>query len=108
MSSLRNITTPVGRLVGGSVFKYRDKDFDGRPLMTRDNKPRVEYVLLVAFPKTDPEVNAMYSEIAAVAQESFPSLFVNGQAPAGFSFKMTDGDSTIPNAKGLKTLLTVP
>lgn len=95
----RNFTTPVGRLVGGDVFKPRTKDFDGRPLMTKNNEPRKEYVVQVAFDKNDQATQEMWAQVYAVAQESFPSLFSNG-APPGFSFKVQDGDDRTPNMRG--------
>lgn len=98
-----NFTTPVGRLVGGDVFTARDKDFDGRPLTTRDGKPRAEYIIQVAFPKTDVKTNEMLQQIYRIAQEAFPTMFQNGQCIVPtFSFKWQDGDSQIPNMRGTK------
>jgi hypothetical protein len=101
MTTAQNFTSPVGRLVGGNVFRANDKNFDGRPLTTRDNQPRVEYLVVIAFPKSD-ETEAMRSIIYQCAMEGFPTLFVGGQPPPGFSFKWTDGDSTVPNMRGTK------
>lgn len=99
----RNFTTPVGRLVGGDIFQSRDKDFEGRPLTTRDNKPRVEHVIAVAFPKSDSKTEEIRREIYAAAVEGFPTLFPGGQCVLPtFSFKWVDGDSTVPNQRGVK------
>lgn len=101
MSTAHNFTSPVGRLVGGDVFKPRTKDFDGRPLMTRNNEPRVEYVVQIAFPKSDPDTEQMRAKIYQAAAEGFPTLFPGGQCSLpSFSFKWVDGDSTTPNQRG--------
>lgn len=98
-----NITTPVGRLVGGSLYDPETTDFDGKPLVGRDGQPRVNYQFGVAIPKT-PGVTHWANEpwgapIYALAVADFP----NGEtARHDFSWKITDGDSQIPNKKGRK------
>jgi len=102
MTSSCTFTTPVGRFVGGDLFTPRDEDMFGKPLTTQKGEPRVEYVIQVAFPKSDPAISSIWQQIYNVAKEGFPSLFASGQPPAGFSFKMVDGDSTIPDQRGRK------
>ena len=97
------ITTPTGRLVSGSVSKGNDKDADGNPLTIKTGpnagQSRTEYYFAVAVEKTNPEVNQILQIIQAEGQKAFP----NGQAQApAFSWKYTDGDSTVPNTKGIK------
>lgn len=100
MSEKFEFTTPVGRLVGGDLFVPREKDFHGQPLMTKDGKPRKDYIIQLALRKDDPAVQQFWSQVYQVGASSFPSLFSTGQAPPGFSFKMTDGDSRQPNKQG--------
>lgn len=98
-----NITTPVGRLVGGSLYDPETTDYDGKPLVGRDGTPRVNYQFGVAIPKT-PGVTHWANEpwgapIYALALAEFP----NGETQRhDFSWKITDGDSQIPNKKGRK------
>jgi len=104
MAGPLQITTPVGRLVGGSLYTPRDKDYDGKPLMIKTGpnagKPRVEFSFGVAIPKT-PGVTHWASEpwgapIWAAAHAAFP----NGETQRpDFAWKITDGDSTIPNKR---------
>ncbi len=104
MAETHNFTTPVGRIVGGSVSKPREiRDNQNKPVMDKDGKPRSEYSFGIAIPKT-PGVTHWSQEawgapIFALAQQSWP----NGeyQRP-DFSWKITDGDSTIPNREGRK------
>lgn len=99
-------TTPVGRLVGGSVFEPRTTDYDGKPLVVKTGanagQPRKEYSFGVAIPKTSGLTHWSQepwgTPIYAVAQAGFP----NGEFQRhDFAWKITDGDSTIPNKKGI-------
>jgi len=100
-----SFTTPVGRFVGGDLFTPRTKDFDGRPMTTRDGQPRSEYICQVAFPKSDAGTETIRREIFSAAVEAFPALFPGGQPgpqAAVFSYKWTDGDDQNPNMRGVK------
>lgn len=91
-------TFPVGRLVGGSLHRPRTEDGYGKPLVTRDGKPREEYSFGVAIPKTASTLAAepWYAPIAALAAAAFPA----GQNKLDtFSCKVTDGDSTKPQGR---------
>ena len=100
-----NITTPVGRLVAGSPYKGSDKDAEGRPLVVKNGpdagKPRLDFYFAVAIPKgaerhwAETEWGA---KIWATGHQFLPHA---GQMPT-FAWKITDGDSTIPNKKGKK------
>jgi hypothetical protein len=100
-------TTPVGRLVGGSVDKPQDKDADGKPLIIKSGpnigKPTVKYYVAIAIPKT-PGVAHWASEpqwgahIWDVGHKAFPGVAASPQ----FSWKVEDGDSQVPNLKGHK------
>lgn len=99
-----DFTTPVGRLVGGSLYEPRTTDYDGKPLAVKTGpnagKPRVDYSFGVAIPKT-PGVTHWASEawgapIWALAHAAFPG----GEcATRDFAWKITDGDSTVPNKR---------
>lgn len=100
-----NFTTPVGRLVGGSLYKPQDKDPTGKPLTIKNGpdagKPTVRYWLPLAIPKgTETHWNQTPwgAVIWKVGAEAFPQQHV---APS-FAWKVVDGDSTVPNKRGRK------
>ena len=90
------VTTPVVRLVQGNPFSESTKDAEGRPLLTKDGSPRKEYFIAVAIRKDDPEWPAIHNKMIAVAAAAWPDAH---KSPS-FSWKLTDGDSTVPNLKG--------
>lgn len=108
MSEAIQFTTPVGRLVTGSVFKAETKDNQGNPLMVKSGpnmgQPTQKYSFGLAIAKTDPGMTELYGKFLAAGKQGFPSLFDaagNCLQPA-FSLKVTDGDSAVPNSKGNK------
>lgn len=124
MSNLRrNITTPIGRFVWGSMHEPQTKDADGNPLVIKSGpdagKPTQRYAFGLAikkFPgqqhwaqepsdwKTNPELGPKLGEwLGAAIWTVGHGAFPNGQAQRpDFSWKVTDGDSTVPNKKGVK------
>jgi len=50
-----NITSPVGRLVAGSLYDAQDKDAEGKPLVIKNGpnagQQRVDFFFAVAIPK---------------------------------------------------------
>jgi hypothetical protein len=107
-TQLTQILTPVGRLVQGDCFEPQTKDSEGKPLLIKNGpnagQPRVDYYMAIAIPKTDAGFQAIWAQIHGVAKMSFPGLFDaagNCLNPA-FAFKMTDGDSQVPNSKNAK------
>jgi hypothetical protein len=98
-----NITSPVGRIVSGSLYKPNNKDFDGNPLVTKTGpnagQPRVVYYFGLAIPKgaerhwSETEWGA---KIWQVGHTAFPQA---AQRP-DFSWKITDGDSQVVNKRG--------
>lgn len=98
------ITTPVGRLVGGSLYEPRTTNSKGQPLVFKSGanvgQPRKEYSIGVAFPKTPGATHfaqeAWLGPVWALAHTAFPA----GEAKhRDFSWKITDGDSTEVNKK---------
>ena len=106
MASALNYTTPVGRLVKGSLYKPQDKDQKGNPLVIksgpRAGQPTVKYYFGVAIPKMGEQHWAQTewgAKIWQVGRAAFPQG--QGDSPA-FAWKITDGDSQVPNAAGKK------
>lgn len=105
MSTKVNFTTPVGRLVMGSLYKPQTTDADGKPLVVKNGpnagQPTVRYFFAVAIPKNPGETHWSQTEwgakIVSVGQQGFPQG--QWQQPT-FAWKVVDGDSTIPNTKG--------
>ena len=96
------IVTPVGRIVGGSFDTPRLKDGDGKDYKYNDGTLAAEYSVMLAIPKgQEPHWNqtAWGAQIWNIGDAGYPGGFVNG---AGFSWKIQDGDSVIPNKKGKK------
>jgi hypothetical protein len=83
------ILSPVGRLVQGHPFEFRDTNFEGAPLVTREGEPRVQYFLAVAIRKDDPDVNAFWQQIQQMGQAAWPTGETQRQ---DFAWKLEDGD----------------
>jgi hypothetical protein len=101
MKTRTPFTTPVGRLVSGSAHKAKTIDASGRPLVIKNGpktgQPRVEFYIGLAIRKDDPAWPALDAAIKAIAAADFgPAV---PQSPK-FAWKITDGDSAIPNEKG--------
>lgn len=100
-----NFTSPVGRLVAGSPYKGSDKDAEGRPLVVKHGpdagKARLDFYFAVAIPKGAERHWAETTWGALIWAAGHAFLGHAGQLP-GFAWKITDGDSTIPNKKGKK------
>lgn len=108
MSNTRvNFTTPVGRLVMGSLYKPQTTDADNKPLLVKNGpnagQPTVRYFFAVAVPKNPGEQHWASTEWGAKIWETGHAGFPQGQANAPtFAWKVVDGDSQIPNTKGKK------
>lgn len=92
-------TTPVGRLVYGSLYKPRDKDAQGNPLTIKSGlnigKPKVEYAFGLAIPK-GPERHWAETEWGQKIWQVGHAAFPGGQTTQrqDFAWKVQDGDST--------------
>lgn len=95
-----NITSPVGRIVMGSLYTPDTTDADGNPLVVKTGpnagQPRVNYFFALAIPKLPGEQHwaqtAWGQQIWALGHQEFPQA---AQA-ADFSWKIVDGDSQQP------------
>jgi hypothetical protein len=95
------ITTPVGRLVEGSLYKGNEFNAENQPLMFKTGpnagKPRVDYYFAVAIPKGN-ETHWNQTEWGQTIYSVGKLAFPKGQYDRpDFSWKITDGDSTILN-----------
>jgi hypothetical protein len=75
------------------------KDKTGQPKLDRNKKPREEIAFGVAFPKNgiaDWKQTDWGKQVLAIGMAAFPQMYV---IPA-FAWKVTDGDSLIPNKRG--------
>lgn len=93
-------TLPPGRLVWGSLYKPRDKDYEGRPLVYKTGpdagKPRVTYDIGVAIPKQPGATHWAHTEWGKVIWQAGHARVNNaGQLGDGFSWKVQDGDSAV-------------
>lgn len=99
-------TTPVGRFVWGSMYKPRTTDAEGKPLVSKSGpsagQPREDFSFGVAIPK-GAETHWSQTEWGAKIWQAGHTGFPQGQANAPtFAWKVTDGDSNVPNRKGKK------
>lgn len=105
MATKVNITSPVGRIVMGSLYDPSTTDAEGKPLVVKTGpnagQPRVNYFFALAIPK-GPEPHWAHTpwgqQIWNVGNTAFPQA---GQSPA-FAWKIEDGDSQVPNKRGRK------
>jgi hypothetical protein len=98
-------TTPVGRIVSGSLYKSSTTDAEGKPLVFKNGpntgKPRVQFYFALAIKKgaeTHWAGTPWGAEIWKKGYECFPQA---ANSPA-FAWKMEDGDSQVPNKKNHK------
>lgn len=101
---MTDFTTPVGRLVGGSVSTPHTQDSNGQPLVYKSGakmgQPRVEFSFGLAIAKGVEQhwnQTAWGKPLWHAGVAGFPQGQYNSPA---FSWKVTDGDSAIPNTKG--------
>lgn len=98
---MTDILFPVGRFVGGSMYEGKTKDDKGQPLTFSDGSPRTSYSFGVAIPKAGEQhwnATAWGRIIWDIGAKGSPATH-QGQH---FAWKITDGDSQLPNKKGNK------
>jgi hypothetical protein len=95
-----DILFPIGRLVGGSVSKLKQRtEQDGKMLkFNRDGTPAMQLSFGVAIPKTQArwQDEVWGATVFGIGKAAFPQMHVS---PA-FAWKVIDGDSMIPNKNG--------
>lgn len=105
----KQLSFSKGRIVWGAPSKTKDKDKAGKPLTTKSGEPRIKCDFGVAIPKNGTTVfwqTTWGAEMYQLGLAAFPHLF----DPASkallpgrkMSWKVTDGDSQIPNENGRK------
>ncbi len=99
-----NFTTPVGRLVMGSLYTPQTTNMEGQPLTVKSGpnagQPTVKYFFALAIPKGSEQhwsQTEWGQKILMAGQQGFPQG--QWQTPT-FAWKVVDGDSGVPNAKG--------
>jgi hypothetical protein len=100
------ITTPVGRLVQGSLYKGNDTDANGSPLVVKTGpnvgQARTEFYFAVAIPKGQ-EQHWNQTEWGRQIWDEAAKSWPNGEYERpDFSWKIVDGDSQVPNKKNVK------
>lgn len=100
-----NITSPVGRVVMGSLYSPNTTDAEGKPLVVKNGpnagQARTNYFFALAIPKGSEQHwahTAWGRKIWDVGNAAFPQA---AQSPS-FAWKIEDGDSQIPNKRGRK------
>ena len=100
-----DILFPTARLVAGNLYKPNTIDAEGRPLVFKSgankDQPRVDYFFAIAIPKGSEQHWASTEWGAKIWAAGHAFMPTAGQMPA-FAWKVTDGDSVIPNRKGKK------
>jgi hypothetical protein len=93
-------TSPIGRLVSGSLSEAKKTNPQGAPLINKNGEQRSNYYFAIAIPKngsTHWNQTAWGQTIFNTAAAGFPGK--QYEFPH-FAWKITDGDSTVPNKKG--------
>ena len=102
-----SFTTPTGRMVGGSLYRPKTTNSKGEPLVvkTGPNKgqPTQRFDIAIALPKTPGLTHWSQEAWGTPIWNMGHAEYRNGEAQRpDFAWKITDGDSTIPNTKGRK------
>jgi len=100
----KEILLPIGRIVKGNLYKASPKDAEGKLRVVKDGpnagQPNPQFYFAVAIAKTPGKPHwaheAWGAQIWAIGNSCFPKIAES----ATFSWKIIDGDSTVPNKKG--------
>lgn len=88
-----DVTTPIGRIVWGDVFKPRTvTDDNGTPKIGKDGNPRQQWSFGLAIPKD--QFGEVWQAMNQEAAQGFPQ-----GVPHKFAWKFKDGDTDL-DAKG--------
>lgn len=95
--------TRIGRIVWGQyLYEPRTTDFDGKPLPLKDGKEQKFWEFAVAIAKAPGETHWANSPEGTIIWAQGHADHPQGAQRPDFSWKVTDGDSTIPSKKGNK------
>lgn len=102
------ILFPAGRFVYGSLYEPKTTDAQGNPALIkngpRKGQPLANYLITVAIPKGT-ETHWAQTSWGQIIWNIGHQAFPQGQAQSPqFAWKITDGDSQIPNTKGKKPI----
>jgi len=98
-----NLTTPVGRIVQGELWKSREvKDVKGVVKLNADNTPQISYFFAQAIPKEPGHTHWAQTEWGRKIWDEGNRAHPTFAPHPTFSWKIEDGDSVIPNKKGKK------
>lgn len=99
---MADILFPPGRMIGGDVDKlFPRTDDNNQPKIGKDGQPEMQCSIGYAIPKGPEKAwweTPWGAEIYKVGAAAHPNIV----ASPSFSWKVTDGDSAIPNKKGKK------
>lgn len=98
-----DILFPPGRMVWGDLYRGKDKDFEGRPLVYKTGpdagKPRLDFSFGVAYPKV-PGQHWANSDWGKIVWQVGHAFVANAGQLKDFSWKVIDGDSTEVGKRG--------
>lgn len=97
-----DILFPAGRMVGGNLDKlFPRTNADGTPKLDRSGQPEMQCSFGYAIPKAG-ETHWAHTPWGKTIYETGAAAHPNLVASPSFSWKITDGDSQLPNKKGKK------
>lgn len=102
----KDITFPVSRLLAGSLTDPQTTDAEGKPLVVKSGpnqgKPAVRFFFAIGIAKNADKPHWAHEPWGAIIWAIGHASFPGGQAQRpDFAWKITDGDSTVPNKKGI-------
>lgn len=99
----RKLTTPIMRMVQGSMQMRQARDDDNNPKFDDDGKPVMVWFFAGAIAKDNPEWGPFWGEMYTEARTSFPHLCnAAGEIThPKFSWKYQDGDGVDKNGKSV-------
>lgn len=95
-----DILFPPGRMIGGNIDKLTQRtETNGQPKIGRDGQPEMQCSIGYAIPK-GAEKHWRETPWGAIIHQTGAAAHPNLVASPAFSWKITDGDSQLPNKKG--------
>jgi len=98
-----DILFPAGRMVGGNLDKlFPRTEANGTPKIGKDGQPEMQCSFGFAIPKTHAAERWQDTPWGKVIYDTGAAAHPNLVQSPAFSWKITDGDSQLPNKKGKK------